>query len=787
MNNDINFSKASILISPDASAVEKKAAQVLSEEIEKRTGIHLPTIADGSLKESYCYVGCSVPQELENLAGSLTTPGKEGYRILIDGSRAAVIGADPRGCIYGVGRLLRTMKWDKGEFSLPADFAKSYTPQFPVRGHQLGYRPKTNAYDAWTPELYEQYIRELVLFGANGIELLPPCTDDEENNALMKTDPMEMMCFLSETIHSYGIETWLWYPNMGKNYSDSETIAREERECREVFGAIPYLDHVFIPGGDPGALTPGPLFSWSERVAALLHEYHPEGKLWISPQTSTPSVEWVEEFYAQVERRPKWLYGVVFAPWERDSAQVLRSRIPSCYPIRNYPDITHTLRSQYPVPQWDLAMALTLGRECTIPRPLQEKNIHNLYQEFFCGSIAYSEGINDDVNKFVWLDQEWDSSTPAVDTLRDYAGLFIDWKLRDEIAQGFLSQEENLQGPIALNAAIGKTFCQWTALETQVGYYAKNNYRFEMGLIRAYFDRYQQERYLYEQFLEKEAYHRLSEGIGNDVDKSIAAAEAILKRAKSEPIRTEWSARIEELADLLFEHIGAQLTVTRHHAADYERGAYVDSLYVPLNDSRYILHCLAQARALNTSDERRAAVYELLHRTDPGPGGFYDSFESFNGCWERMNGIPNHKNDPAYLDAPLPSFLLQSPYREEDVPLAWRTNVYTLYQKPLVVTYRNLDPDSDYWYRATYGRYHTIDLSLNAGEAGEISLHDPIHIDQSFCTVSLKIPRNAYKSGSLTLRLSVQDGQRGPNVSEIMITKRKLTENDEPKITYCKT
>ena len=36
-----------------------------------------------------------------------------------------------------------------------------------MRGHQLGYRPKTNAYDAWSVPMWEQYIRELAIFGTN--------------------------------------------------------------------------------------------------------------------------------------------------------------------------------------------------------------------------------------------------------------------------------------------------------------------------------------------------------------------------------------------------------------------------------------------------------------------------------------------------------------------------------------------------------------------------------------------------------------------------------------------
>lgn len=767
MTQYTSFASAVIWTGTEAGEAEEKAADVLAEEIYKRTGISLAVQKGRPSKGAAIGIG-TWPELTE-----------ESCRVEISSLQAEITGGSPRGCFYGVGRLLRLMKWENGIFELPSELRKEYTPKFQIRGHQLGYRPKTNAYDAWTIPIFEQYIRDLVFFGANAIELLPPCTDDDSSTELIQCDPMEMMAALSEIIHSYGIETWVWYPNLAKDYSEGGAIAEEISQRREVFAKTPYIDHVFIPGGDPGELRPKELFRWSEKVADLLREYHPKAKMWISPQTGEPSVAWCEEFYGEVEKHPPWLNGIVFAPWERDSAEVLRKRVPPEYPIRNYPDITHSLRCQYPVPHWDMAMALTLGRECTNPRPLGEKKIHNLYQDYFIGSVSYSEGINDDVNKFIWLDQEWDSSIQAVDTLRDYAGLFIDWQLRGELAQGFLGEEENLSGPLAMNQAVDKTFFQWCALEKTVGRYAVNNYRFEMGLIRAYFDKYQKERYLYEAWLEREAVYALENCCGPEVEAAIEEAERILLLARKQPIRREWSQKINQLADLLFEHIGAQLTVTRHHAAAWDRGAYVDSLDAPLNDSRYLLTCLKKAKYLSTDRERMEAVYQLVHRCDPGPGGFYDNFESFGGCGARLEAFMPDKNDPAYLERPLPSFLLQSPFEETDVPLAWRSNVYTLYQKPLMITYDTLEDSSDYWIRVTYGRYHSIDVSLYGGPEGDVKIHDAIRVDASFCTVETRIPREAYREGKLILRFTVRDGQRGPNVSEIMITKRPLTQDAE--------
>ena len=157
-----------------------------------------------------------------------------------------------------------------GEVFVPSDLRLSTTPFARLRGHQLGYRPKNNTYDAWGPAQFDRYIRELALFGANSIEILPPRTDDELINDLMSLSPMEMMVALDRIIDSYGLDVWIWYPNVGEDYGDPACVESELAERDAVFGRLPRVDHVFIPGGDPGDLTPAQLFAWSARVADVL-------------------------------------------------------------------------------------------------------------------------------------------------------------------------------------------------------------------------------------------------------------------------------------------------------------------------------------------------------------------------------------------------------------------------------------------------------------------------------------------------------------------------------------
>ena len=79
---------------------------------------------------------------------------------------------------------------------------------------------------------------------------------------------------------------------------------------------------------------------------------------------------WLEEFLGILnQQHPKWLSGIVFGPQVRISLPRLRELVPAQYPIRHYPDITHSRQCQYPVPDWDIAYAVTEGRECINPRP----------------------------------------------------------------------------------------------------------------------------------------------------------------------------------------------------------------------------------------------------------------------------------------------------------------------------------------------------------------------------------------------------------------------------------
>ncbi|MCX6226254.1 MAG: hypothetical protein NTV01_16140, partial [Bacteroidia bacterium] len=346
----IDFSKANIFFPEKKNVQLQKAVQVLQEEVHKRSNLFLPVIDKQSAEDNRLIAVVvegrmdMLPEAYQAAIRKLPETGKDGYKIvLLDNKTAVIAGHDERGALYGVGRLLRKMELLNGQVLVPDILNISSTPAFPIRGHQMGYRPKTNAYDAWSVAQFDSYIRDLAIFGANSIEIMPPRTDDDFSSVHMKLPAIKMIAEQARICKEYGLDVWMWYPNMGTDYTSPDSIKKELDERETVFGVLPKLDALFVPGGDPGELEPNELFNWLGKVAVVLHKYHPNAKIWVSPQAFKPSKEWYGKFYEHVNRQYEWFGGIVYGPWIRTPLPEVKKLIKPSTAIRLYPDITHSL------------------------------------------------------------------------------------------------------------------------------------------------------------------------------------------------------------------------------------------------------------------------------------------------------------------------------------------------------------------------------------------------------------------------------------------------------------
>ena len=360
-----------------------------------------------------------------------------------------------RGLLFAYAQFLKKCTFKNNNIQLVDDIIGDYQPDKRIRGHQLGYRTTPNSYDAWTYEQYERYYRDIVLMGCNTVEHIPYEKGVSKRNRLMKYDEEEFLVNASAMADKMDLDVSLWMPNCE---ADLE-IATERRD--KLFAKLPRLNVVFPPGGDPGELEPEELFERCKAFRTVLKKHHPHAELWPSAQQPHNMPLWGEAFLEASEKYEHAIDGVITGPNRAFDLDVLRKRLSDEYEIRLYPDITHNVRCEYPVhfdrDDWHYALTTCLSRECINPRPTEYKQIHALTRPYVIGSVSYSEGINDDVNKFVWSSLDFDPNQSLRTILEDYARLFFTGCEADKVADVIFALERNWEGSPVENPHIETT------------------------------------------------------------------------------------------------------------------------------------------------------------------------------------------------------------------------------------------------------------------------------------------------------------------------------------------
>jgi hypothetical protein len=642
-----DFSNA-LIIPLGNNIIIENAGKMLRAEILQRTRLTLP-IFNKNIPESGSKIFIGTENDFHkavlDLPVGLEVPGKtDGYSLWVktgdsDESTIYCVGYDERGALYAVGKLLRRFYMDRDRLLLDPEIQISSAPYYSLRGHQLGTRRKTNSYDAWTIDMWEQYFRDMIVFGMNAVEIVPPKTDDHVDSPLLPLPPMEMMIQMSQLADNYGLDVWIWYPNVEEAdyYSDPLVMDYAMREREKVLSQLPRVDAVFVPGGDPptsrNQIHPEQTIPLMKNMKEILNRYHPDATMWHSFQNfdnpGTPG--WINIFLELLRNdEDEWLDGMVFAPAYEITLPELRDLLPDDMPIRRYPDITHTKGSQYPVLDWDPAFQKTLGREPINPRPIASAEIFKYAPcrntppldssvmeerknmiEHSIGFITYSEGFNDDVNKTIWSVLGWDPGIQVEDILSEYARYFIGPDYEESFATGIQMLEQNWEGPLKDNEVVYKTLKHFRELENRATMQMKLNPRFQAALYRAYYDAYTKARLSYETNLEDQAINVLKTAPDIGTLKAIERAEEILQKAAVR-VKPEWRARIFELAEALFQSIRMQLSVPKYHAKEVNRGANLDLIDVPLNNSRQLGEVFNNIRNIQSEEERLNMIHDLI-------------------------------------------------------------------------------------------------------------------------------------------------------------------------------
>lgn len=769
---EMDVTQAVIVTQGNLKNAEKKAIQILQDEIQQRTGLRLKHSGNWPDEKNPVIFICQIKEFLKKNNNQVySLPSKkemnqpEGYQLWVDSTarRATtilVVGNDSRGVMFGVGRLLRALEFRNHQLFFPADLHLATAPRYLIRGVQLAYRATPNTYDKWDINQFDQYIRELMIFGANAIEIHPGFDDDPDRNEFMTTPPQKMMAELTELLDAYDLDVWMWYPALETHYEDPEILTQALKTRQEIFKKCKRLDALFVPGGDPGETPPEKLMPFLGRLSITLRREHTKAELWLSPQGfSAEELKYLSTYLNEIQ--PTWLTGLVYGPWVSTSLPKFREAIPDKYPIRRYPDITHCVRCQYPAPDWDLAFARTLGREPINPQPMWQAHIHRTLAEFARGSIAYSEGVNDDVNKIIWLALEWDPAADVVDVLRQYSRFLMPEIDTEAATQGIINLEKNWQGPLLLNKQVKSTLFDWQSLEKRVTPELLNNWRFESLLFRAYYDAFIQRKL----FLETEIETTVLEILRQSGDKSpqqvIQRVLEILNSTKSVKLAGDLRQKIDDLGERLFQHIGMQLSAKKYGAKSEERGAVLDFLDVSLNNREWLVQELSRLQTLEDPSAQRQGIEQIVYWENSGPGGFYDNLGNPQQQPHLQPGA-GMEVDPGFVES-----AQNEVYGKPEWRLSWQCQGQTLYETPLHLRYANLDPAADYRLRVIYAGRFKASLRLVANE--EFTIHEALPTTD-LKPLEFPIPRQATASGTLDLMWHRAEG-RGCQVAEVWLIR----------------
>lgn len=541
-----------------------KAAQIFAEEIYKRCE-YRPAIIEERIGR---FVELVISEENTS----------EDFQIVHCGDEMKITAHRMRALLFGIGVFIRKSEYRNKTIVLIKNISGEYKPVMPIRGHQLSYTDMNNTYDAWSEEQFRQYLIELSFFGNNLFE--SDSGGKGEENGLMKHSRREMMRLNSITCDELDIDHSVWHP-LSKKKTDGETLA----ELRETYGPLCKLNVLFPPGGDPGDMQAEAFVERCKVMQRELKKYFPDALMYPSAQAPHCYPDWGERFVSKMSELPEEIDGIIYGPNHAMPLDEMRRRINKKYPFRFYPDITHNVRCEVPVhfqhDDWHYALTSTLSRESVNPRPNEYRLLHRITRQYVDGSVSYSEGVNDDLNKFVWSALDFEPERDLRDIVEDYARAFFAGADIRRITDGIFALEQNWAGDPAYNTSIDTAYNIFTGLEKEFPFLSEN-WRFVLHLFRACCDKLVRDRRLFELGLIDEAEAFIRQGKTED-------AIEILKTDFDSEYKT-LRARLFTLAQKLFELIGIQLDVEHFGGMAWERGCTLLTIDNPVTDRQWLLN-----------------------------------------------------------------------------------------------------------------------------------------------------------------------------------------------------
>ena len=378
--------------------------------------------------------------------------GADSFRISGPPAGPVVVsGGDGRGLIYGVGKLLRTSSFQDGRCAL-SPWRGSEAPRCPVRGMYFATH-FGNYYESAPLSEIERYLEDLALWGCNALMVW---FDMHHYSGLADPRAGAMIARLHAILHAaqrVGIDPGLLML-ANEAYADSprelrasfdpatakasgytkatwshydieicpsrpgglEFLRKDRREMLQAFADLD-IRYACLWPYDTGGCVCADCFPWggngflraSAEMEREVHAVFPQARMVLSTWLFDEFIdlEW-PAFAARIERdRPAWLdYIMVDTLREQFPRYPLEHGSPGGYPMINFPEISMTNLTP-----WGGYGGMFITRV--------QEGLWKAAGERLSGGFPYSEGIFEDVNKVVSLQQYW-SGRSADETVTEY-------------------------------------------------------------------------------------------------------------------------------------------------------------------------------------------------------------------------------------------------------------------------------------------------------------------------------------------------------------------------------
>ncbi len=684
---------------------------------------------------------------------------KNCYRIAVNGETIEFYGKTIRGLIFAFYHFLRKSVFKNGNNILTESINGFYAPQKEIIGHQIGYRTTPNTYDAWDYDQYFQYYLDIMAFGANTVEHNGTKPDKNFRNRLMKYEQYEFLVEATRLADTIDLDVSLWHAN-DDNETEEEALALREK----LYSSLPRLDYVFPPGGDPGKLKADVFVDRCRKIDKVLKKYHPEAKMHPSAQAPHEYRDWGDILVGELSALPDEIDAVIMGPNHAFPIHDLRKRIPAKYPMRFYPDITHNLRCEYPVnfleDDWHFSYAATLSRESVNPRPTELHTLHRIFSPYTIGSVSYSEGVHDDLNKAVWSALEFNANTPLREILLDYARCFMYGSDEGKIADLILLLEKNWQSAPEENPCIDLSYKGFCELKKDYPHLSEN-WRFTQLYFRACCDKLVKMRRVFELQLIKNAEKYLS---GNDFKNALNELQKPFDETYIQ-LRKE----IDFLGKKLFDLIGLQLDVENYCADSWERGATLETIDNNVTDRAFLLKKCEKLEGLS-ENEKAEYLRGVVDARKSKPEEVYYSVALHN-----LNTLGTRQKGEFYMD-----IQADRPYtKEKPLPMGM-TKLFDHFN--FEAFFGGFASDCDYVLKVVYKsenadeiEHHTVTVNDTViydgkryGGKKDAEFDEAILVD-GFESCEYLIPKELIING--TINLKIEEATEGFKFCEFWIKK----------------